>query len=922
MNVETLIDRGMTPEIIDKWKQSGNLSLLPIQLEAVQKGVLDQQSLLIVAPTSSGKTFIGEMAAIAHALQGKRSLYLVPYKAIAEEKYLDFYEKYGVPEIGFAIRVSDRDHRDTDDEIGIGNYDIAILTYEKLASLLTMNPGILDCCDCIIVDEVQMVMDPERGGTLELLLTKIKAAQGTKQIVALSAVLGNLNEFDKWLNAEVVYSKARPIELHQGVLLPDGSFHWIGWNSGQRGTENFNSGILERMVEELLAREEQVVVIRNTVSEAQSTATMFSRMFTNLPAAHKTIQILNAEPESETRDFLLNTLRHSIAFHHADCELGERRAVEEGFRNGDIKVISATTTLSMGVNLPCKTVILADNFKWSFVRGGFQQVNWLVGEVRNILGRAGRLGQTEDYGRGILLANNTTGIRQIQRAYLEAPLEPFRSTFEHKDIALRVLDVIATGFSHTEQEVLDFIFTTYAARQWKTDDAKKQITDHVRNGMRKCLESGLCEMESSSRVIANELGKICASKGSSIESFVELKHAVENFSGFNIVDAAFVGSIVHEVRSGFYRGVRWYDALRHERVLNRINELVDSGEGGVLVERALIALGGRMGERDAPQFAITALAHDILKTNISTKDIREAYILSTSNIRNICQNLSWMLDIMASIAGVLNLDITEKLQNMSDCLNYRVPLSCRFLNRIEVFLSREEKTRLVGAGINSLDDFIGKKGSDFKGIINPGKADRIIQRIHQRRVKNHQYWEKEHMRRLDAKNISTRSLEPLYSQTGINLERAICELFESDFADCSVIRISDQNKGEPDLIMTFPDGHKMTIQVTAKDDTTKFIDSKKAGDIIPQSARFYPDAYMCLGRPDFQELAKEQSTHLASTMNYKLMPIYILAELYVRQCENKLSPSDIATFFYNVRGYVRIRDIEEIGTPKNQRDSQ
>ena len=594
--------------------------------------------------------------------------------------------------------------------------------------------------------------------------------------------------------------------------------------------------------------------------------------------------------------------------------LGERRAVEKGFRNGDIKLISATTTLSMGVNLPCKTIILADNFKWSFVRGGFQQVNWLVGEVRNILGRSGRLGQTEDFGRGMLLAANTAGMRQVQRAYLEAPLEPFRSTFEHKDIALRVLDVIATGFSHTEHEVLDFIFTTYAARQWKTEEAKRQITDHIRAGMRKCLDSGLCEMEGSSGVVANELGKICASKGSSIETFVELKRSVENFSGFNILDAAFAASAVNEVRSGFYRGVRWRDALRLERILNRINELIGASEAGELVETAFTALRGRLGERDAPQFAITALAHDILETNVPTKDIREAYILSTANVRNMCLNLSWMLDIMASIAEVVNHGIAERLQSMSDCINYRVPLSCRFLNRIEVFLSREEKTRLVDSGISTLDDFIGKKGSDFKGIINPTKADRIIQRIHQKRVKNHQYWEKEHMRRLDARGISTKSLEPIYSETGINLERAICELFESGFADCSVVRVTDQNKGEPDLIMTFPNGKKMTIQVTAKDDPTKFIDSKKAGDIIPQSARFHPDAYMCLGRPDFQDLAKEQSTHLASTMNYKLMPIYILSELYVRGSENKFSASEIAHFLYNIRGYVRIRNIEEHAT--------
>ena len=208
MNIESLIDKGITPEIITKWKAAGYTTLLPVQEEAVKKGALETRSLLIVAPTSSGKTFVGEMAAVAHALRGNKTLYLVPFKALAEEKFLDFTGKYGGKDVGLIIRISDRDHREADDQIKIGNYDIGIVTYEKLTALLVINRGILDSCDCIVVDEVQMMMDPERGGHLELLITMIKSAARTKQIIALSAVLDNLNNFDQWLK-EIEYLTLR-----------------------------------------------------------------------------------------------------------------------------------------------------------------------------------------------------------------------------------------------------------------------------------------------------------------------------------------------------------------------------------------------------------------------------------------------------------------------------------------------------------------------------------------------------------------------------------------------------------------------------------------------------------------------------------------------------------------------------------------
>lgn len=922
MKIRDLAKLGFTPEIIDSWEHAGYKILLPVQEEAINKGVLDRSSLLITAPTSSGKTFIGEMTAVAHSLQGKRSLYLVPFKAIAEEKYLDFTEKYSGDSVGFIVHISDRDHRENDGDIQIGNYDIAILTYEKLSSLLVTNASILDSCDCVIVDEVQMVMDPERGGDLELLLTKIKAIRHSTQIIALSAVLGDLNGFDNWLGVDVIERKDRPVELRQGVIRPDGVFEYTEWNTSEKDIESFPSNNLNQIVESLLKEDEQVIIIRNSVAKARATANDLAEIFTHLPAATKTIQALTSEADTETKDSLLATLRHSIAFHHADCELAERRIVEAGFREGEVRIIAATTTLSTGVNLPCKTVILADNKRWFFIRGNLQEVNWLVGEVRNIFGRAGRLGQNEDFGRGILIANDHREYRQIQGAYLDAPLESLKSTFENKDIALRVLDIVATGFGGKETEIVEFIFQTFAARKWNDEDAKKQIGKYIRDGIDKCIQGKLFEKATNGDIKATPLGKVCAAKQVSIETFDLLTRYIENYSKFNILDTIFVGALASEVRLHYYRGFKWWNLELRQKVSDKLKKLsVANNLSGRIAEMSA-TLPELIDQHQIPSYAIALLINDILETDNTSKSIRDFYGFPAADVRKMCLNLSWVLDTMVGIASILKPSLLPDIRILAQCVQYQTPISCRFLNQVQTNINRDEKIRLVKAGFVTEDDFLEKKGSDFVKIIDPAKANRIIEEVNRKRTKDSQYWERDHKRRLDVMTVNTVYADEVYSAQGVELERAILNLFGTGFANCTVTRITDQKKGEPDLLMAFPDGRKITIQVTAKQNAAQFIDSKKAGDVIPQSARFHPDGFMCLGRPDFQELAKEQAVHQGKDLNFKLVPVYILIELYVQFHEKKIDATGVAQFLYTARGYITIERIREFLRPRTTNDSQ
>ena len=129
MKMADLVRYGIPVELIQSWTAGESDSLLPLQEIAVKKhGLFSGSSIVIQAPTSAGKTFIGEMAAVRAALNRKKTLYLVPLKALADEKYHDFRKKYGA--YGIKVIVSSRDFREFDGDLERGYFSIAIVVFE------------------------------------------------------------------------------------------------------------------------------------------------------------------------------------------------------------------------------------------------------------------------------------------------------------------------------------------------------------------------------------------------------------------------------------------------------------------------------------------------------------------------------------------------------------------------------------------------------------------------------------------------------------------------------------------------------------------------------------------------------------------------------------------------------------------------
>ena len=189
-------------------------TLTPVQEKAIQTGLLDNTSLLVCAPTASGKTLIATMGIAQHLEQGHKAIYLVPLKALANEKFKEFQQLLVETPFKAIISTGEMDSESN----YLAKYDLLILTTEKLDSLLRHRVSWLEQVKVVVIDEIHLLNDPNRGPTLEIILTLLKSLV-KPQLIGLSATIGNPQELAQWLGAELVQDSWRPVELKQGIRV-------------------------------------------------------------------------------------------------------------------------------------------------------------------------------------------------------------------------------------------------------------------------------------------------------------------------------------------------------------------------------------------------------------------------------------------------------------------------------------------------------------------------------------------------------------------------------------------------------------------------------------------------------------------------------------------------------------------------------
>ncbi|MBS3158140.1 DEAD/DEAH box helicase [Candidatus Woesearchaeota archaeon] len=218
MKLEKLKDK-IPAELYETLVAENISELRPAQVKAIKAGLLENKNLLICTPTASGKTLIAEMAFVKSILNREgKCIYIVPLKALASEKYNEFRRKYDNKETGrqfFRVALSIGDFDKTDSYLD--KYDLILTVPEKLDSLMRHHTPWLKEVKTVIIDEIHLLNDTDRGPTLEIIITMLKMLLKKVHIIGLSATIGNPKQLAEWLGAELVEDDWRPVKLEKGI---------------------------------------------------------------------------------------------------------------------------------------------------------------------------------------------------------------------------------------------------------------------------------------------------------------------------------------------------------------------------------------------------------------------------------------------------------------------------------------------------------------------------------------------------------------------------------------------------------------------------------------------------------------------------------------------------------------------------------
>jgi helicase len=467
---------GLPEGVREHFRTQGIEELYPPQAEAVEKGVTDGESLVASVPTASGKTFVAELAMLSAIERGGKALYIVPLRALASEKAAEFgaFEEHGV-----SVGISTGNYES--DEEWLGSRDIIVATSEKVDSLIRNGASWIDDLTCVVADEVHLVDDSHRGPTLEVTLAKLSQRVHDLQVVALSATVGNADEVAGWLDAALVDSTWRPIDLKLGVHygnainFDDGGQREVQVERGEKQTA--------ALVRDILGEGGSSLVFVNSRRNAEAAARRLTGVTSDALADGEREDLADLADEvrdvsdTETSRDLASAVEQGAAFHHAGLASDHRSLVEDAFRDRLIKVVAATPTLAAGVNTPSRRVVVRDWRRYDSSYGGMKPLDAL--EVHQMCGRAGRPGM-DDYGEAVLLASNSDEMDQLFEQYVWADPEPVRSKLAAEP-ALRthVLSTVASGFARSREELLSFLDETLYAAQTDEEGRLATVTDQV-----------------------------------------------------------------------------------------------------------------------------------------------------------------------------------------------------------------------------------------------------------------------------------------------------------------------------------------------------------------------------------------------------------------------------------------------------------
>lgn len=497
-------DRARQP-LLETFREGLRFDLDPFQREAC--GALERgRSVLVAAPTGAGKTIVAEFAVfLAMREANAKVFYTTPMKALSNQKFQEFVEAYGAESVGLL----------TGDTNINSHARIVVMTTEVLRNMLYADSDLLTDLAYVVMDEVHYLADRFRGAVWEEVIIHLPSEV---RMVSLSATVSNAEEFGDWLQAvrgdtDVVVSEERPVPLEQHILMRSKLIDLFD-SSGLATTNRVNPELVQmaryggrvlssRQMRDVgryhskggrrdsfrMSRSELVALLddRNLLpaiffifsrNGCDQAVRQVLRAGVRLTEKHERDEIREIV-EDRCRTLLdedlavlgywewLEGLERGVAAHHAGLLPAFKEVVEELFRRKLVKVVFATETLALGINMPARTVVLEKLEKFN----GEARVPITPGEYTQLTGRAGRRGIDVE-GHSVIqwedgLDPQSVASLASRRSY---PLNSsFRPTY---NMAVNLIDQF--GRPRT-REILESSFAQFQADRAVVDLARKAL---------------------------------------------------------------------------------------------------------------------------------------------------------------------------------------------------------------------------------------------------------------------------------------------------------------------------------------------------------------------------------------------------------------------------------------------------------------
>ena len=437
---------------------------LPFPLDGFQREAIDKLDrgrggVLVSAPTSSGKTIVAEYAIFRALKDGAKVIYTTPLKALSNQKYHDFVRAYGEDGVGLV----------TGENTINDGAPVVVMTTEILRNLIYEDPARLDLVRYVVLDEVHYIDDFPRGSVWEEIVIQ---APRTIKLVGLSATIGNYREIADWMaenrgGMETVFHDVRPVELKMWLAVnnhlsplfkADGGIDQRTWSKAAQeeeasyrihGYRGLPSNDLLHVIQELRSGEMLPAIYfifsRRGCREALQRCAYHEIDLTSA-AEKEAIDIVAAERLQGLKDHDeealfrrmvdARLLRRGLAEHHAGLLPYHKEMVEELFQRGLIKVVFATETLSLGINMPARGVVVSSFTKFD----GVNFSNLTTGELTQLMGRAGRRG-IDVIGHGVILKEADVEVGTIYEVAMGPTLVVESKFLPSYNMALNLLRV-------------------------------------------------------------------------------------------------------------------------------------------------------------------------------------------------------------------------------------------------------------------------------------------------------------------------------------------------------------------------------------------------------------------------------------------------------------------------------------------------